>query len=369
MTKLYPIQVIALDKIAHQALDLAELTKFDETLKSEPKVFTSITIGDYHQIFVLSELDDIIMGEVEEELYQVQEPIILLPDTVRESEHLKQLLLMGVRVIFSPSDSLVSVSLSQTLKTLELMFYGNNTEMEIAVDHQDIYEVIKRGTMSEFYESSGNDALRTMMRVMNVPKRFDNITAAYVLYEVNEDFPMMDIVGSMDVLVENILPEECETIFATRNTHTNSDYVKITGIVSRYYDFVASLQKEITIAESYLDKVSVIVDAYVAEIITDEEVEILATRNSLHMKDIRAIYYVAYSQPMATVKLLQMMQDEKVDTQRKIEAIADVVMDESIDIDIVEEIAKIKNLSIDEILLVIKSKKEEIVASSKKFEV
>jgi len=49
-----------------------------------------------------------------------------------------QLLVMGTRVIFSSSDSLVAVSLSQTLKMLELMFYENSRDMEIAVDHEDM---------------------------------------------------------------------------------------------------------------------------------------------------------------------------------------------------------------------------------------
>ena len=358
MTSLYPIQVIALDNVAHQALDLAELTRFDEMVKTEPKQLASVAIGEYHQIFVLSELNDVIMGEIENELSQVLEPIVLLPDTAKESEYVKQLLLIGTRVIFASSDSLMSVSLSQTLKILELMFYGNETEMEIAVDHQDIYEILKKGTISEFYESSGSDVVRTMMRTLNVPKRFDDVVSSFVLYEVAEDFPIMEISRSMDTLVEDILPEECETIFATRNTHSNSDYVKITCMVSRYYDFAASLQKEIKRAETYMDKASVIVDAYAGDIINNEEVELLAVRNSLHMKDIKTVYHVAYTQPMETVNLLQMMQDEKVSTQRKIEAIADVVLDESVDLNVAEEIAKMQKLSIDDILSVIQIKRD-----------
>jgi len=122
MTKLYPLQVIALDKVAHQALDLAALTRFDEAVKTEPKLISSITIVDHHQIFVLSELNESIMEEIAEELYQVEEPIVLLPNSVKESESVKQLLLMGIRVVFSSSDNLVAVSLAQTLKMLELAF-------------------------------------------------------------------------------------------------------------------------------------------------------------------------------------------------------------------------------------------------------
>lgn len=128
-------------------------------------------------------------------------------------------------------------------------------------------------------------------------------------------------------------------------------------MVTRYYDFTSPLQKEITAAESYIDKVSVIVDAFASGVITDDEAEILAKRNTLYMKDLKAIYHVAYSQPLEMVKLLQMMQDEKVSIQRKVEAIADVVLDESFDVDAVEEIAKMQKLSIDEILSIVQIKK------------
>ena len=114
-------------------------------------------------------------------------------------------------------------------------------------------------------------------------------------------------------------------------------------------------------AESYLDKVSVIVDAYAGDIITEEEVQLLATRNSLYMQDVKVIYHVAYTQPLETVQLLKTMQDEKNNTEQKIEAIADVVIEGNVDIDIAEEIAVLEKLSIDEIHSVIQHKREEEV--------
>jgi hypothetical protein len=357
MTKLYPIQVIALDKTAHQALDLADLSKFDEMLKSDIAHLSSVAVNDYHQIFVLSELEDTTMDGLNTELFSAKEPIVLLPDSLKETDNVKRLLLAGTRVIFSPSESLVSVSLSQTLKKLELMFYGNGTEMEIAVDHQDIYAILKAGTISEFYESSGSDMGTSMMRVMNVPRRFRDVVSAYVLFEMCEDFSIMEIAEAMNI-VEEDLSEESDIIFATRNTTTDENYVKITCLMSHYYDFANALQKEIRKAESYFDKVSVIVDAYAENALNEEEVEQLAHKNSLHMKDIEAIYRVAYRQPEDMVALLRMMQNENVDTQRKIEAIADVVIYGGMDPNVAEEIAKMQKLSIDDILLVMKVKEE-----------
>jgi cell division GTPase FtsZ len=161
-----------------------------------------------------------------EELFHAKEPIVLLPDILKETNNLKRLLLTGARVIFPPSESLVSVSLSQTLKKLELMFYGNGTEMEISVDHQDIYAMLKAGTISEFYENSGSDIGTTMMRVMNVPRRFRDVVSAYVLFEICEDFSIMKIAEAMNI-VEEDLSEESDIIFATRNTIADKNYVRL----------------------------------------------------------------------------------------------------------------------------------------------
>ena len=357
MTSLYPIQVIALDKIAHQALDLAELKRFDETVKIEPKQLASVAIGDYHQIFVLSELNEMIMEEMEEEFSQVEEPIVLLPNTAKESESVKQLLLMGVRVVFSSSDSLVAVSLSQALKMLELMFYENGTEMEIVVDHEDIYTVMGRGTITEFYENSGTHVSTTTMNALNVPEGFSDVSGAYILYDVHEDLPIMEIGESMDI-VESKMPQESSIIFGTRNTHTNMKYVKITCMISRYVDFKRELQQKIDDSETYMNKLAVIVDAFVEGSVTGEEADFLADRNNLDKKDLNTVYTVAYTQPIETVKLMQMVRDDNFTRERKEEAIADVLIDTNIDSDILSEIAMTKELSIDNILAISALKKE-----------
>lgn len=357
MTKLYPIQVIALDTVAHQALDSAELSKFFETKKSDVTHLSSVSVSDYHQIYVLSELGDDIMDKLNNELDDTKEPIVLLPETLKETNNLKRLLLTGTRVIFSPSDSLVSISLSQTLQKLELMFYGNGGKMEISIEHQDIYSMLKAGTISEFYESSGSDMVTSMMHIMNVPRRFEDIVSGYILFEVCEDLPIMEIAEAMNIVEENI-PEDSALIFATRNTITDENDIKITCLISYDYDFGNFLQKEIRKAESYFDKVSIIVDAYAENVLNEEEVEQLAHKNSLHMKDIKAIYRIVYTQPENMIALLRMMQDENVNTQRKLEAIADVVVEGNMNPNVAEEIAKMQKLSIDDIRLIMKAKEE-----------
>ena len=358
MTKLYPIQVIALDKVAHQALELAELTRFDETVKAEPKQLASVVIGEYHQIFVLSELNDMVMREIEEELSQAEEPIVLLPRTAKESASVKKLLIIGVSVIFSSSDSLIAISLSHTLKMLELMFYENGTEMEISVDHKDIYAVMGRGTLTEFYENSGAYISNTTANMLNVPEGFSDVSGVYILYDVHEDLPIMEISEAMDIL-ESKMPEESSIIFGTRNTHRNMKHIKITCMVSRYVDFLPSVQEKINDGETYIDKLAVIVDAFAENTISGDEANMLADRNNLDKKDLNTIYTVAYTQPVEIVNLMQIVRDDSFTRERKEEAIADVLIETKVDADILSEIAMTKGLSIDNVLAISDAKSAE----------
>ena len=358
MTKLYPIQVIALDKIAHQALDLAELSKFDEISKIEPKQLSSAVVSGYHQILVLSELNADVLSKITEELALMEDVIILLPNMDQESEEITQLILLGVRVIFSPLDTLLTVSLSHTLEILEIIFYGNNTEMEISTDHEDIYQVMIKGTVSEFYEESGANISTTMMSVLNTPKGFSNTCGALVLFEVAEDFPIMDIADTLNI-AEDIFPKACALIFETRNTHTNLDYVKIICMVSRYVDFKPSLQQKIHESRTYLNKVATIIDAYAEGLISGEEADLLGKRNEISIEDLGTIYEVAYENPIEIVKIMRAMKNEKLSEDKKIHMIAKAVVDTSIDNDVLEEIALTHKLSIDEIISTSKQIREE----------
>ncbi len=357
MTQYYPIQVIALDDTAQQALDLAELTRFDQLLKSDLETLSSKMISEYHQVIVLSQLTANTTTILANELTNNEDPIIILPDTLQETQEVKQLLLDGIRVIVTPSDTLLSISLSHTLKIIESLFYGNGTESEIDIDHKDIYEVIKRGTITELHESKGVDIPTTMMRLLNTPQGYDDAAGAIFLFALHEDRSLMEISESMDI-AEDKLPKEAYILLESRNTVTDPQSVTITSLVSRYYDFEGSLQKEINESESYLGRVSVIVDAFAQGIVTGDEADLMAERNGLNTEDLSNIYSIVYTEPAETVKLIGILADEKIDTNIKVEVIADMLIDSSVNTDIVEALVSAYSLSTDEILLMVDIKNE-----------
>ena len=358
MTNLYPVQVIALDIVAHQAVDLAELQHFTEVQKIERKELAARAIQEQHQILVLSDISIPILNEIYSELSEMEDPIMLLPKREQDDKAIKELILLGVRVVFAPSDTIVSFSLSQILKTLEMIFYGQNSKNEIVTDHKDIYTVLGKSTVTEFYESDGDNMSTVMMNALNTPRGFSDVTGVLALFEVSEDYPIIDVAEAMDIL-EELMPEECGIIFETRNTHNKNDYVKIICMVSHHIDFTKGLQKQINNAESYLNKASVIIDAAYEGSITYEEVQYLAAKNNISIKDLDTLYTIVYVDTADTVKLMRLLRDESISIEEKEEAVALALMETSMESNFLEELALTHKLSMDNIMAIKEHKSSE----------
>ena len=217
--------------------------------------------------------------------------------------------------------------------------------------------MIRKSTITEFHESQGTEPSMTMMKLFNIPQRLDDAAGALILFDVHEDRPILEIAEAMDVAEEK-LPKEAYILFETRNTVTDLQSVTIVCLISRYYDFEGSLQKEINESESYLGKMSVILDAYAQGILSGEEADFMGERNGLDTGDLNSVYKVVYTEPSETVKLIGILADEKIETDIKIEIVAEMVIDESVNLDIIDALVSAYSLSTDDILSMIDIKRE-----------
>jgi hypothetical protein len=345
----YAIEIVALDSSAGQAIDLAEPIRFDNVIKTDLKHFSEKITHGYRQILLLSKLDTSIFSEIKDKLSKLEEPIIILPQQTKQSEEIKQLVLMGVRILFTSSENITMFSLSQTLRILQMVFYENDSDMEVSVNHSDIYEVIGKGTVTEFLEESGSNVSTVMMNTINTPKSFSDTYGVITLFEISETLPLIQIAEALDI-IEDVLPETSSIVFVTRNIQKKLKDIKITCMVSRYIDFTLSLQKEINNAETYMEKVALIIDAFASGIIDGEEADFIALRNDLAPKDLHAIFTVAYDTPSEIVNLMKHLREEKVSIDEKEEALAKALVETSIDPDLIEEIAITHKLSTENIL-------------------
>jgi hypothetical protein len=357
MRQRYPLQVIALDTAAHQSIDLAELARFDKTIKAEIGQLPQLDTQGYRQIIVLSEFDADILDRIEGALSKLEEPIVLLPEQSLESKALKRLVLGDIRIFFASSDNLQSFALAHILKILETLFYCNDEESEVTTDYDDLYTVIGRGTITRCYEGRGSNLPVVTMETLNIPEGFKEATGVVTLFEIDANYPMLDVADALD-LIEKRVPEECSLLFETRATQKDPSVSKLTCLVSRYVSYFAELQREIDRSETYFGKLAVIVDAFADGTLTGEEADFLANVNAIDKRDIEAIYTIVFTTTEELSKLMRMLRNTRLSTFEREAYIADMVKERTVDTGLLKEIILTHGLSLDRVAAMVELKNE-----------
>ena len=356
MTQRYPLQIITIDEVARQAVELAGLSRFDRILHGDPATLASQMSEGYRPIVVLSHLDTERAKGLKEALAQAEEPILLLPHSLRESEVLEELLLGGLRIIFAPSNTVSMVALSHALEILESLFYSKEKEGEIDADHRDIYAILAPGTVTEIYASEGTYAPSAMFRLLNTPRNYDDTVGALFLFEV--DNQSLEQISEAMAIAEKRLPEDTALLLEVRTGRASSRRTGIVSLISRTYDFLGPLQRRIDASEGCFEKGVEILDAYTRGILDDEGAEYLGELNGIKQGDLRALHRLAYVQPAETVRLIRAISDEKIDTQTKIEFIADMAIEGNVDLDVMEALIAAFGLPMEAIVEMIDLQKE-----------
>ncbi len=357
MMQYYKIQIVTVDESARQAVGLASLSRFDKITFGETGGLAREIVAEHRVILVVSDLTVEVVQAIASEIASLDDFMIVLPGQERDEEILKHLILMGGRVVFGPSDTISSLSLSQTLQLLERVFYGNDTENEIAADHEDLYTVMDRGTLTEFHSETGSQIETVTTRVLNMPGRLSDVCGATILFDIEEDFSILEVSEAMEI-VERLLPEESSILFQTRNDKAVKEEVGVTVLLSRSIDFQKELQEQIDRSESHLEKIAIIVDAYAKGEIDGEKADHLALRNDISTRDLRSMYDLVYTAPMRTRELLRTISEKEIPPLQKEEAVADELTEDMIDTDLIEEIVRAFGLPMDEIVEIIKLKRE-----------
>ncbi len=357
MTSQFPLQIIAVDEAAHQALDVAELKHFEEISKIDISKLSSTLIENMHPIILFSKFDTTIVQTFIEGIEGALDPIVVVPKSFKETEAVKRMVLNGMRILFFETDTIVAISLAKTLKMLEKLFYGSSSDEDIVLEHSDIYESIVPGTFSSFYTAEGNNLDAMTLSALNVPESFSNVVGIVVIYDIQEDQSLMEVAQSMDI-IETKMDEESVILFETRNTMRQKDHCEVTCLITRRYDFVTSVQKKIKASESYLSKVSILVNTFYEGEITGDETEMLAIKNHLDMKDLDRYYELAYAQPKETVRMIESLKNEKFTDIQKEETVADAVVYERVNLDIIEALIEPFGLSVESILEMVDLKRE-----------
>lgn len=219
-----PIQLFALDPLARQALKYHPPLYFEEIIECDlvelqPK-------NTHRQILLLSQLNSNTLALLLHKLDRCNDPIIILPESFSNSKELLQIATKA-RILLSPTDSLISLHLAETLKQLQIFLYSKNGISDIQIDQEDVYSCMQPNTISRILEHSGQDALSAIKTLTNHLSNFKSVTSLLLLFHLDMHTPLLDISNALAYLEESLTSEPL-IIFGTQISQINQ--IKITTL-------------------------------------------------------------------------------------------------------------------------------------------
>jgi hypothetical protein len=336
------IQFIAIDEVANQALDIATLLKSSEVLKIDKEKLAQSCVSDFQQIVVVSELDMNVATLLSETFEEANHPIIVYPEQFELSNALKLLLETNISLVSVKIDSLTSVEFSKVIKALETILSDGN-ENEINADEDDIFSILKPHSINRLYFSQAKNAQLAIMKILNKIKYLNSADGVICQFHIKSDAPLMEISDAMDIL-DYKTHDEAGILFQTRENKTTNNAESII-LVNNHYSFAPMIQKNIDEASTYLLKTAAIVDKFADGTINSEEGNELGEQNGIHLKDLEYLYNLAYSYPNALIKFMKELRDDEISDTTREKLIAQAVIDDYIDIDVLDELILTYKLS------------------------
>jgi hypothetical protein len=341
------IQFIAIDEVANQALDIATLLETSEVLKVDKGKLSQSCVSEYQQIVVVSKLDIDIATVLQDTLENVKYPIVIYPEQAELSDELELLLNTNIILVSVKINSLVSVELSKVVKSLESILSSGN-ENEITADEDDIFSILSPHSINKLYFSQAKNAQLATMRAVSQIKHLSTVNGIICQFHIKPDLSLMEISDAMDIL-DNKTHEEAGIIFQTRENNMD-DNVELIICVSNYYSFTPLIQKNIDEASTYLLKTAEIVDRYADGSISGAEADELGEQNGIHLNDLENLYNLAYTYPRALIEFMKDIRDDEISDMNRESLIAQAVIDDYIDINILDELVLTYKLSESEII-------------------
>ena len=355
MDNTYRFQLITLDESAKQAIQMEELIHFQETSHTEIEQLEHVLVSGYHHILIASVLNEQDLSFLESLFVEMKEPILVIPSSVEKNIY-RSLLAIGYRVVLSPAETLTVVALSQTLRQLEYFFYVAEGEDDVGISHENLYALLQKRSLIVMYESDSVSASFGIMDVLNRSDiQVEDVLGAYIVFEIDEE-AQESVFSEAMAMAQTRLPEYTDIFYGVKVKKRHGVGVKL--LFSYMYDFISEIQQEISESHSYLAKAASLIDAYEKGFLTENELKLMCKRNEIDIDDIMNLHHLIYRQPANTARLMRAIRDHKISKESKIDMITDAIIDESVPLNIIEEIVEGSALELDSILEMHTLKKE-----------
>ena len=341
------LQYISLDDIAKQSLELATLSKTSQVINTSIDQLERHCVLSYQQVIVLSSIDEPTVLDLVNVLKDAVHPIVVIPEHEEMDTALRILLNTHIIVVRTKVDTLQAIALSETLQHLET-FFISGAEDDLTITEDELFNLLQTHSFNRFYSAQGKTAQIAMLRVMNMVDSLESMQSALGLFRLHPDASLMDISNAIDIISNKVNPD-ADMMFQTRGDITLNNKTECIVVVCQYVDILPSLQKKIDLQSTYIEKSTEIVDAYANREITGEDADTIAEHNHIALKDLEFIYHMAYVEKLDLSLFIQALRLPECTDEERQEVIAEAIVQKTVNLDILNELAMTYQLSVDKI--------------------
>jgi hypothetical protein len=340
------IELIGLDEIANQAILLANPKNFDLIKESSITLLDEDLDEDCNIILVASKLDTESVIFLLFHLEEKHSPLLIIPEGMADEDDLKKLFKSKFRIFFAPSNNLPSISLANTISLVESLIYPK--EFTITPEMDSIYDFFSPSTKFKYITSENKNISKAILELIS-RKISDEPLNILVIFEIDDDFDLISISNSLDVIQKRFKPIN-SLVFYVKTLESDSQNSKITLVISERVSFLKEILEELNKKDGYFLKILYILEQYRNNNITSDEFFFIAEKEDLNVDDISFLEKFRREANEDIVRLIKVLKNEDLDESTKIDLVANIFKDATVTEKTILEIASIFDLPLDKIL-------------------
>ena len=354
-----PLHYFAVDDIAAKALRQANAPKSDARHYLSPGDITRALPTGARPIVVASKLDEALAATLENVLKKSHHPILLYPDDYKFDRPLKRLLKSNIILIPIENDSLMHVSLIKNIEALHTIMTPTDEEEDYSLAEEDLNALFIPGALNALWIAEAGNAVRAVYGIVNRPRMaFKETDAVLCTFVSDPNVSLLEITDAVKLL-ESRVHEMTHVLYQVRPSSAMQRRVRALLIVSVPVELPFVVQQEIDQVQTYMQRLAVIAENLYDGFLTKEEADELAFSNRIDLEDLDNFVRFFLRGKQDLVKLIRALRSPRMTGDLRQRLIAQAVIDETIEVEFLDELAHTYRLNIGEIEMLIDRLKQE----------
>ena len=352
-----PLHFFAVDETAAKALQ--QVTGIPESRKQtvRPSQIAEKAAGS-RPVIVASKLDMALADVLHTTLRDADHPFLLYPDDYKFDRPLKRLLKSNVVLVPIENDSLMHVSLIKNIEGLYTILTETDEEEDYSLAEEDLDALFIPGALNALWIAEASNAVRAVYAIVNRPRMaFKETDALLCTFQTDPRTTLLEITDAVKVL-ESRVHEMTHVLYQVRPVPAMQQRVRALLIVSVPVELPYVIQQEIDQVQSYMQRLAVIAENLDDGFLSQEEAEDLAFQNRIEPEDLRSFLRHFIRSKNALVELMRSLRSPRLTDDLRKRLIARAVVDATIEIEFLDELARTYRLNIGDIELLIERIKE-----------